>query len=689
MMSSASSRLLRVSTLTIFAAAFFLAALPTPAGAQNIQWTRQFGSDPELRRDDQANAVAVSSSGVYVAGQTRGLFPGQSSPGGVDDLDVFVARYDALGNQLWLRQFESTSRGEDVAAGVAADSSGAYVVGWTQGTLPQQTSSGGWDAFIRKYDVNGTELWTRQFGTMSTDEAFAVAVNSSGVYVVGYVDCCTGVLPGQTGAGGSDAFVRKYDANGNELWTRQFGTGNGDEARGVALDATGVYIAGATNGALAVSAGGNDGFLRKYDVNGNVLWTRQFGSSPPPAANNNDNVHAVAVGPAGVFVSGDTTGPFTGQTFSGGLWDAYVIKFDVNGTQQWVRQFGTNGDDYAYSVAVGTSSVLVGGVTGGAFPGQIYTSNGDAFIRLYDFDGNHLGTREFGNSDPPDGFFGADTGYGAAADITGFYVAGNKSGGALGTTALGGNDAYVLKVLPPPVTFDNSVVSTASFIPAPAPVAPGSIATVFGVYVNDGSLVGSSAFGPEGRLVTRLGEASATLNGIPAPMLFSFPGQLAIQIPYELEGQSTATLQVTVRGQAGVTSTVRLDSVVPGVFTLSNDGKGAAAVLHQDGVTVVTPQNPARHGEIVVLYATGLGAVNPPLATGAPSEGNRTVAATTVSVGGIASPRVDFSGASPGFVGLYQVNFQIPPNAASGSAQPLVLNVGGKAANPVTIAVGP
>ena len=90
-----------------------------------------------------------------------------------------------------------------------------------------------------------------------------------------------------------------------------------------------------------------------------------------------------------------------------------------------------------------------------------------------------------------------------------------------------------------------------------------------------------------------------------------------------------------------------------------------------------------------MLYCTGLGAVNPPLPTGAGSIGNRTVATTTVSVGGVASPQIDYSGVSPTFVGLYQVNFQIPPNAPTGSEQPLVLNVGGRNANPVTIAVGP
>lgn len=84
--------------------------------------------------------------------------------------------------------------------------------------------------------------------------------------------------------------------------------------------------------------------------------------------------------------------------------DAFVRKYDLNGNELFTRQLGTDGDDYAYGVAVGTSNVLVVGGTGGAFPGQTYTSNGDAFMRLYDFNGNELGTREFGNSSPPTGF---------------------------------------------------------------------------------------------------------------------------------------------------------------------------------------------------------------------------------------------------------------------------------------------
>jgi len=75
--------------------------------------------------------------------------------------------------------------------------------------------------------------WSRQFGTTSDDNAAGISVHASGVYVAGRTD---GTLPGQTNSGGSDAFVRKYDVNGNEVWTRQFGTAVGDRAAGISVD---------------------------------------------------------------------------------------------------------------------------------------------------------------------------------------------------------------------------------------------------------------------------------------------------------------------------------------------------------------------------------------------------------------------------------------------------------------------
>ncbi|OFV95045.1 MAG: hypothetical protein A3H28_16990 [Acidobacteria bacterium RIFCSPLOWO2_02_FULL_61_28] len=235
---------------------------------------------------------------------------------------------------------------------------------------------------------------------------------------------------------------------------------------------------------------------------------------------------------------------------------------------------------------------------------------------------------------------------------------------------------------------DGGVVNNAGYSLGPAAVAPGSIAAVFGGNLNNGSSVTSSSFGPDGRLVTTLSGASVRINNSPAPLFYSTPGQLGVQIPFELVGQTSATIQVTVGAQTSVSRTIVLDSFAPGIFTASRDGRGAAAALHQDGVTAVSAQSPARPGEIIVLYATGLGSVTPPLATGAPSTGNRTVTTPIVTIDGVAG-EVLFSGAAPGFVGLNQVNVRIPASTRTLSTIPVVLSVAGRTGNPVTIAVGP
>jgi hypothetical protein len=137
-----------------------------------------------------------------------------------------------------------------------------YLVGETDGALPGQTSGGNLNAFIRKYDLGGTEVWTRQFESSQTDEATGVAVDATGVYVSGDASAA---LPGQTFFGQRDAFVRKYDLNGTELWTWQFGTNTDDFAQGVAASGTALYVAGTTSGALPgqTNTGGSDAFVLK------------------------------------------------------------------------------------------------------------------------------------------------------------------------------------------------------------------------------------------------------------------------------------------------------------------------------------------------------------------------------------------------------------------------------------------
>jgi hypothetical protein len=339
-------------------------------GAGNLQWTRQFGTSG----GDIARSTSVDGSGnVYVVGDTNGTFPGQTGAG----TDTFVRKYDSAGNVLWTRQFgiptETTWPG-----GVTVDESGhVYVVGETTGTLPDQTRVGANDAYVRKYDSAGNELWTRQFGTVSGEMANSVSVDGGGnVFVAGTT---AGELPGQTSAGDTDAFVRKYDGAGNALWTRQFGTTGLDFGNSVAVDASGnAYLAGNTGDTLPgqTSAGSSDAFVTKYDGAGNALWTRQFGT------NTIDKANAASVdGSGNAYVAGSTQGgTFAGQT-SAGKTDAFVRKYDGTGALQWTRQLGSSEADVAFGMSVEASGgVVMAGFTDGALPGQTHAGDDDAFV---------------------------------------------------------------------------------------------------------------------------------------------------------------------------------------------------------------------------------------------------------------------------------------------------------------------
>src|SRR5215813_1457159 len=163
-----------------------MVALSITAIAQTTQWTRQFGSSGS----DEAHAVAVNATGVYVVGFTEGALPGQTM---AKFTDAFARKYDAGGNEQWTRQFGTASG--TFGYGAAVNATSLYIVGETYDALPEQTSSGDTDAFVRKYDANGKELWTRQFGSSDLDFGRGVAVDANGVYVVGYT---RGALPGQT-----------------------------------------------------------------------------------------------------------------------------------------------------------------------------------------------------------------------------------------------------------------------------------------------------------------------------------------------------------------------------------------------------------------------------------------------------------------------------------------------------------
>ncbi len=433
-----------------------------------FEWGRQTGSATGAVAD---TATAADADGnFYVAGSTDGALPGQTHAGAKD---VFLRKYDVNGNALWTRQFGSSSY--DEAFGVAVDANGnAFIVGVACGLLPGGAYAGGCDAFVRKYDPNGNALWTRQFGSPAGEVAYAAAVDTSGnVAVAGYTG---GAFPGFTSAGDTDVFVRVYNASGAELWTRQFGTNGGDEARAASFDGSGnLIVGGRVRGALPGKThyGFDDVFLAKFSAGGTEAWTVQSGSSGFDQITGADTdsagniyvaaahpvgtlrkydaagalqwtvsvgqpVNAVAVDASSIFVAGSSSSALPGQTFAG-VRDAYVRRYDLNGVEQWTRQFGTLQSDEALGVAVGSTAVLVAGATSGLLAGEESSGNRDAFVRKYDSAGTEGWTEQFGAVSV--GFTYAWSVHARGA----VYLAGSTTGTLPGQATASSEDAFVAK----------------------------------------------------------------------------------------------------------------------------------------------------------------------------------------------------------------------------------------------------
>jgi hypothetical protein len=346
-----------------------VASATTLTQAPEISWLRQFGT-AEL---DEAFRITLDHVGnIYVCGSTKGTFPGQVSAG---DQDVFIAKFDKNGNQIWVKQFGTPEL--DVPIGIALDQLGnIYICGHTDGTFPGQVSSGGSDAFIAKFDKNGNQVWIKQFGTAGFDRGIGIALDPlRNIYVAGDAG---GAFPGQTSAGDRDAFIAKFDNDGNQIWIKQFGTTGFDRGICIALDQLrNIYVCGYTDGAFPgqVSAGDLDVFIAKFDKNGNEIWIKQFGTVAL------DEAFGMAIDHLGnVYVAGDTCGTFPGQVSAGDR-DAFIAKFDNDGNQIWIKQFGTTRFDRIYQIALDPSrNIYVLGWTAGTFPGQVSAGDHDVFI---------------------------------------------------------------------------------------------------------------------------------------------------------------------------------------------------------------------------------------------------------------------------------------------------------------------
>ncbi|HYE73725.1 MAG TPA: hypothetical protein VEF04_10350, partial [Blastocatellia bacterium] len=262
-----------------------------------------------------------------------------------------------------------------------------------------------------------------------------------------------------------------------------------------------------------------------------------------------------------------------------------------------------------------------------------------------------------------------------------------------------------------PISNASTTVDAASFMTSVG-VSPGQIVTSFGGGLPAGLSLNSPA--TSFPLPTEMNGISVRVNGTLAPLYFIGVGaasgipaggyQINYQLPYEVL-PGVAYVEVLHNGALVTSEFLNVSSSAPGAFTLSSNGLGQVVALNQDNsVNGVTGQplpnaKPEARGRVLQIYANGTGSsfvdfnTQAPLtlATGAPAPVNgnplyATAFTPTVTIGGVPAT-VLYSGLTPGFVGLWQLNVTIPSNAPTGNAVPLIITVNGRSSNTTTVAI--
>jgi len=214
-----------------------------------------------------------------------------------------------------------------------------------------------------------------------------------------------------------------------------------------------------------------------------------------------------------------------------------------------------------------------------------------------------------------------------------------------------------------------------------APLAPGTISEIFGT--------GLSSLGPGNPsqlpLPTTFQNTSVQVAGLAAPLYFVSDGQLDAQLPAELLPNASYPLVVTNNNAISVPQMVTVTDVAPGVAA-TTDGQ---LIAQHGNFAYVTAANPAKPGEVLIMYLVGLGATNPAVMSGTAAPGveplARLVNPVTVTVDG-ETASVPFAGLTPGAVGLYQIDFTVPTDAKNGNLS-VVVTQNGVTANTTTIPV--
>jgi len=325
--------------------------------------------------------------------------------------DILLIKYDTSGNFKWVKKAGGSSN--DAAIGIGVDNLGnVYISGYFQDSTIFDSltlySYGSADSFLAKYDSLGNVLWVRQIGDSGFDGSYSLFVDNFGN------SYCSGIFNNTiqigtstfTSMGGNDIFIAKYDCNGNALWAKQIGSFDSWEViQGTTVDNNGnIIITGRFSNILIIDTdtliaeGYLDLFLIKYDNNGNLIWTKRSGGGGQDVYNetlgygvSNDYFN-------NIYLTGSYSGisNFDSLTInSTNMEDVFVAKYNSNGHLIWLKTAAGSYQEFGFGiVADSIGNTFVTGESNGTINfgsgDLIGVGWSDIFICKYDSNGNSL-----------------------------------------------------------------------------------------------------------------------------------------------------------------------------------------------------------------------------------------------------------------------------------------------------------
>ena len=358
-------------------------------------------------------ALECAADGTLFGQCTGDVVPVADACGNAADDDCNGATDEFCAS--WSKRFGAS--GDQRGLGLAVGADGRIVmvgrmVGMANFGAGALTSAGGFDAFVAKFEPDGTLIWAKRYGSSNDEEARAVAIDPMGNIIVvgnhaGTIGFGSAADPTHTNLGGDDAFVAKLGPDGAYKWSRSFGGANDQYALSVATDATGnVVIGGGYAGDINFGAGLTstatdwlDGFIIRLDNTGTTVWAKEFGTW------GYDDAMGVALAPNGdVLIAGqyDTEVDFgMGSPPDLDGEDMFIARLDPAGNQLSLIPFGGPGDQEPIGAGLTTAGNFV---VAGNFSSQIDFGNGphtsqggdDLFAVEFDAMGTAVWERTFG-----------------------------------------------------------------------------------------------------------------------------------------------------------------------------------------------------------------------------------------------------------------------------------------------------